>query len=89
MAERRQITTSGIQEVGGNINVTPHLINTDATTTADKLYIGRADTGAATSAALWRIIRYDVSGDLTTDGFASGSTEFDQVWDDRASLTYS
>jgi len=55
-----------------------------ATTT----YIGEAVTNAATSAAAWRIQRISVSGTITTIEWAGGGSRFDQVWDNRASLTY-
>ena len=51
-------------------------------------YIGYAEQGAATSAASWLIekIDEDVSGDTVITW--SPSSRFNQVWDDRASLSY-
>ncbi len=50
-------------------------------------YIGEAAPKSSTSGAVWRIRRLD-----TTSGvemlYADGDTRFDNVWDDRASLTY-
>lgn len=51
-------------------------------------YQGFTTPGSATSAALWMIRRITIVGALTTIEHANGGT-FDQVWDDRASLTYS
>jgi hypothetical protein len=52
-------------------------------------YIGEAVSGTATSAARWRIRKLvDTSGDLAIT-FADGNKNMDNVWDDRASLTYS
>lgn len=53
-------------------------------------YVGFAEPGVATSAAAWRIFRLDESGEPElVKKYASGSTDFDQVWDNRTSLIYS
>jgi hypothetical protein len=49
-------------------------------------YIGSAPVGSATSSATWLIKRLTVSGTQTIIQFASAS--YNQVWDNRASLTY-
>lgn len=54
-------------------------------------YLGEANFGAATSAACWRILRLTFSGTDNTDiaiEYADGNDEFDNVWDNRAILTY-
>lgn len=51
-------------------------------------YIGRASTKAATSEAQWQIVKIEISGNVTTMKYANGSYTFDQIWDNRASLTY-
>lgn len=57
----------------------------DDTTTAGYTYLGEALPGTATSAASWRIAR--VNG--TTDAVYYASTgDFNQIWDNRASLSY-
>jgi hypothetical protein len=55
----------------------------DSTTT----YICEAVPGTATSAAAWRVQRVSVSGTVTTIRYA-GTGAFNQVADNRASLTY-
>lgn len=50
------------------------------------LYTGRAGIGALTNASSWRISRFDFSSGLLT--FADGDELFDNVWDNRASLSY-
>lgn len=51
-------------------------------------YIGKATPGTATSAAGWQIKRLDeTTGTVIT--FADGDIQFDNVWDDRESLSYS
>lgn len=52
-------------------------------------YIGETKPGIATSEAYWRIKKISISGTVTTIGFAGGSDEFVNVWDNRASLSYS
>jgi len=57
----------------------------DATTT----YIGSAVAGSATSGAVWAVQRLTTSGaDLTVE-WADGDAETNNVWDNRASLSYS
>ena len=55
-------------------------------------YVGEAAPGSATSAAVWRIFRLDETGSGDEElikKFASGSTNFDQIWDNRLALSYS
>jgi len=53
-------------------------------------YLGEANPGTATSAASWRIKRlvFDASGDITVT-YADGDSSFNNIWDNRASLSYS
>ena len=55
------------------------------------LYLGQAPPGAATSAAIWQIRRftYDANGNMTAIWWADGNTVYDNIWDDRATLSYS
>jgi hypothetical protein len=50
-------------------------------------YIGKANAGTLTSAASWQISRL-TNADNTLI-FADGDTSFDNVWDNRAILSYS
>ena len=53
-------------------------------------YIGEADPGSATSAAVWRVRRMDESGNPELIiKWAGGTRNFDKIWDNRTSLTYS
>ena len=52
-------------------------------------YIGKAVPGANTSSASWLIKRITESGTITTVAYADGNSSFDNVWDNRTSLTYS
>jgi len=60
-------------------------IDTASSTT---VYIGNAPASSATSESVWQIKRIDTSSG-TTILFAGGVPTFTQVWDDRASLSYS
>lgn len=53
------------------------------------LYVGKAVPGTATSAAAWQIQRLTyAAGNLSALEWADDG-KFTQVWDDRASLSYS
>jgi hypothetical protein len=50
-------------------------------------YVGKAPVGSLTSNAVWKIFRIDESSGLVIT-YADGNTNFDNVWDSRAGLTY-
>lgn len=57
----------------------------------DYTYIGESDPGTSPSAASWRIKRVyetNTEGDIEI-AWASGTSDFDKVWDDRATYNYS
>lgn len=55
---------------------------------ANVTYIGKAAVGSLTSAAVWQIQQVDeTSGTVIT--WADGDSDFNNVWDNRESLTYS
>jgi hypothetical protein len=51
-------------------------------------YVGEANPGTATSGAFWRIYKLDETSGLIKT-YADGNFNFDNVWDNRASLSYS
>ena len=52
-------------------------------------YIGKAIAGSLTSQSKWSIKRIDLSEPpLTKILFADGNANEDNIWDNRASLTY-
>ena len=51
-------------------------------------YLGKAQMGASTSGASWQIKKISVASTVTTISYADGDNRYDNVWDDRASLTY-
>lgn len=56
-------------------------------TVGDVDYVGEAAIGTATSAAAWRIKRIDSTTGIIIQW--AGTGVFDQIWDNRASLSYS
>ncbi len=60
----------------------------DDYTTPNIQYIGRAAIGSATSAAVWQIAKLDTSSGLVKT-WADGDALFNNVWNNRTSLTYS
>ena len=54
----------------------------------DVLYIGEADNGTATSASNWKVTRITTSGSSVDVDLADGNSKFDNVFDNRESLTY-
>lgn len=52
-------------------------------------YIGKAEPGSVEGNAVWQIQRLTVSGTITSVEWAGGIDAFDNVWDQRASLSYS
>ena len=54
------------------------------------IYIGWAQPGSSKSDAVWRIQKLTYSGNNVTDiQWANGVINFNSIWDNRASLTYS
>jgi len=52
-------------------------------------YLGFAKPGTGTDEAKWQIRRITKTGTVTVFEFADGNDRYDNVWDDRTSLTYS
>jgi hypothetical protein len=52
-------------------------------------YVGQAAIGSVVGDSVWRIKRILISGTETIIEWADGDSNFDNVWDDRASLSYS
>jgi hypothetical protein len=60
----------------------------DDTTTANVTYVGKAKVGALEADNVWQIQKInEASGMIIT--WADGDEKFDNIWDNRASLTYS
>ena len=78
----------GVNSTTASITL-PFILTTRTEAAGVYIYTGAAAAGAATSAAVWQVKRLDTSDAELPDIFANGSTKFDQVWDDRATLSYS
>ena len=52
-------------------------------------YVGRALRGTSTSSPAWLIERITVYWAITKVETPNGNEDYTQVWDDRASLSYS
>jgi hypothetical protein len=52
-------------------------------------YIGKAVVGTSEASAFWQIQRVSVSGSVSTFTYADGNENFDNIWNNRASLSYS
>lgn len=55
----------------------------------DLRYFGIADFGSSTSDAVWQIFRIDEGVTPTVQTYADGNILYDNIWDDRESLSYS
>lgn len=76
--------------IGGSVVAAQYAVQVDENTGSKLTYIGEAVPGSASSAAVWRIKRMDESGDpeiIIT--WADGDESFDNIYDNRASLSYS
>lgn len=68
----------------------PYSIRMDTASTTGITYVGKAALGSLTSAAAWQIMKMDETGTPVTlvATWADGNDSFDNVWDNRTSLTY-
>jgi len=54
------------------------------------IYLGRAAGGSSKASAVWQIKKFTYSGsNLTDTQWADGDQAFDNIWNDRAGLSYS
>lgn len=52
-------------------------------------YVGFARPGTADITPAWRIFRIETSGTVTKIRWAEGTAAYENIWSNRASLTYS
>jgi hypothetical protein len=55
---------------------------------ANTIYIGKAKVGSSSSSPLWQIQKIVVSGTVTNFLWADGDMNFDNIWDDRTTISY-
>ena len=82
---------SGSWVLQGNMGNVALTIRTDTDgATPETIYRGKAIPGASTASAAWRIERITIAadGDISIV-YADGNDSFDNIWDNRAGLSYS
>lgn len=52
------------------------------------IYLGKAAIASSEASAVWQIQRITISGSVTTTLWADGNSNYDNIWNNRASLTY-
>jgi hypothetical protein len=70
---------------------TAYITEIDYVSGTNPVYVGMAVPGSALSAAVWQIkkLTYDGNNNVTSVLFAGGSGAFTNIWNNRASYTYS
>ena len=89
---RVAISTSGLGPYAGqDVAAVPQDILVDKVTTANVIYIGFAQPGSSTSDAVWRIMKIDKTGATINPAitWAGGKALYTNIYDNRASLSYS
>jgi len=88
------LATEAKQDVGNNLLssidakvTTDYALQLDDTSTPNMTYVGYAALGSAGSAAVWRIKRIDETTGMTIT-WADSNDSFDNIWNNRTSLTY-
>lgn len=61
-------------------------VRIDKTSQSGILYIGKASIASSESGSVWQIAKVDTS--ILSVKWADGNSSFDNVWDNRLSLTY-
>jgi len=74
---------AAIEGISGTVSYRTEIRKVGALT-----YIGNAALGSASSDGVWQIKRLDTTSGLTKK-WADGNANFDNVWDNRESLSYS
>lgn len=52
-------------------------------------YHGWAAIGSSSASAVWKICKVTLTGDDSVTTWADGDAEYNNIWDNRASLSYS
>lgn len=87
-ASTKAIEDRPIVKPPSSVDSIPYTPNIDDYSTANYIYVGQADPGSLESDPVWRIKRLNTSSGLQ-GSWADGDALFNNVWDDRTTLTYS
>lgn len=82
-------TATGSFGVGGGGGGTLDEAKRYDNVTDSTFYHGWAVVGANPASAVWKICKVTLTGDDAVTTWADGNTDYDNVWNDRASLSYS
>jgi hypothetical protein len=85
-AESVPVVLSTEQELIMSDGIT-RAVRIDEKTTPKTVYLGYAEIASSEASAVWRIKKIDTSTGADTT-WADGDSDFDNVWNDRAILTY-
>lgn len=66
-----------------------YTVRLDPTTTTNITYIGKAVIGSSEAASVWQIKTFDKTASTKKILWEDGDSNFDNVWNDRASGSYS
>ena len=84
-------TNKWIGTEGGDI-VVQYSKEVDFVDASDLIYVGEALPGSTTASASWRIKKIDLNVGTDSDigiRYADGDSNFNNIWDNHLSLTYS
>ena len=86
----KRIKTNADGELVVNTGGGEQALIADSATTSDVTYVGMATIGTITSAASWQVKKIDETvTDVATITWADGNDSYDNIWDNRAALSYS
>lgn len=82
-------TDTMVVNPNGSINAAPtdEALRVD-TVSAALSYFGYAAPGTLNAASTWKIKRVSTAGAIVTTEWADGNNAYDNIWDNRAGLTY-
>ena len=75
--------------VAGGSAIPNYATKIDKTSTANAIYIGNAVIGSSGASAVWQIKKLDTSTLALDKTWADGDDDFNNVWNNRTSLSYS
>ena len=82
--EQGKFVESPSRPNGASVEVVSPTLDLIYSENAGMTYVGEAEFSSSTASAVWRIFRFNSS----TGRISYASTQFNQVWNDRESLTY-